>query len=478
LRAAVSSLVYDLGVVMSKSLLSATCLAISLWSVATQAAPRKRSAAPSLPWLRAEGTRIVNERGQTVHLKGVFLPNNTWGNWVWPISAKLEKEGKDPMIKPREQDAWVLTDRDFEIFAGLKLNHVVYDVNYELFESVNDRRDANLDRLAGHVRRFNAMGIYVVVNFAGSPGLNVNTGAERNKPGDKRMKTIFEDRWLQEQHVEFLRVVVSRFKDEPGIGGWILTDEPFCPSDADGGAGAFRDGYNRFARTIRAIDTRHLIIAQGWNARERNPGEEYRDDVTREYRVDRGEQGIIYERKIVGLAPDIRNVAYDIHLFDPWFFVAEGAPIFDAADAAEVEKTLAGFVRTVNDELKAPLFITSYGINRKQPSKNRVAWLDVIHGLFDKYRVSAAYFAYKDDVNPYGDQSGFMGIFGHYARLDAHLSFADGKYWFKDAGAKDAARKSGTAVLEKFFIRNGKPEPIACMDDAVLEAFQRFWARR
>ena len=94
---------------MTKPLLTATLLALTLLSTVIEAAPGRR-AASSLPWLRAAGTKIVNDRGQTVRLKGLFLPNNTWGNWVWPISAQLEKQGKDPMIKPREQDAWVLTD--------------------------------------------------------------------------------------------------------------------------------------------------------------------------------------------------------------------------------------------------------------------------------------------------------------------------------------------------------------------------------
>jgi endoglucanase len=448
-----------------------------LASGVSEAAP-PRPALRSLPWLRAQGTRIVDEHGQTVVLKGLFLHNNTWGNWVWPVSAALEKQGKDPMIKPREQDGWVLTDRDFEIFAGLNLNHVVYDVNYELFEATNQQREANLDRLAEHVRRFNALGIYVSVNFAGSPGLNVNSAGENQKPGNKRLKTIFESRWFQEQHVEFLRAVVSRLKDQPGIGGWILTDEPLCPSDADGGVDAFREAYNRFARAIRAIDRRHLIIAQGYNARERNPGEEYRDPATHEYKVDQGEQGIIYGRKIVRLAPDIENVAYDIHLFDPWFFVAEGAPIFDAADAAEVEKTLAGFVRTAHDEFQAPLFISSYGINRKQPSEKRVAWLDAVHRLFDKYGVSAAYFDYKDDVDPFADLRGYMGVFGHYVRMDQQLDFQEGRYSFKDPKVKAAAQKAGTAALETLFIHDGKPDPVACLDQAVLQALQRYWARR
>jgi hypothetical protein len=174
---------------MIKRLLCTAFLVLSLSSAAAGAAQRK-GATLSLPWLRAEGTKIVNDRGKTVRLKGLFLPNNTWGNWIWPISAQLEKEGKDSMIKPTEQDAWVLTDQDFEIFAKLKLNYVVYDVNYELFEAGNVKREANLDKLVGHVKRFNALRIYVIVNFAGSPGLNVNTGGgEREKRGDKRLKS-------------------------------------------------------------------------------------------------------------------------------------------------------------------------------------------------------------------------------------------------------------------------------------------------
>jgi endoglucanase len=440
---------------------------------AAQASPPK-TAHRALPWLHAQGTRLVDERGQAVLLKGLFLPNNTRGNWIPSVSEKLQREGKDPMIKPREQDAWVLTNRDFDIFSRLKLNFVVYDVNHELFEAGNPRRGANLAKLASHVRRFGALGIYVVINFAGSPGLNVNSTGEREKPGDKRQKSIFEDRALQDQHVAFLRTVVGKLKNESAVAGWLLTDEPLCPSDADGGVAAFQKAYDRFAHEVRALDPRHLIIAQGYNARERNPGEVYRDGASKDYKKDQGEQSIKYERKIVRLDPEIKNVAYDIHMFDPWFFVAEGAPDFDAAD---MERTLDGFARTVNDKFNAPLFITSYGVNRKQPSDKRIAWLDTIHGLFDKYGVSAAYFDYKDDVNPYGDQGGYMGVFGHYVRMNSHLRFEKGKYTFKDPDAKQAAQKRGTEILDKLFVRNGKPNPIACLDESVLAALQRYWSR-
>ena len=56
------------------------------------------------------GTTIVNAAGQEIRLKGLFLSNNTWGNWVWPISDELQKAGRYPLIPPTEQDAWVLTD--------------------------------------------------------------------------------------------------------------------------------------------------------------------------------------------------------------------------------------------------------------------------------------------------------------------------------------------------------------------------------
>ena len=184
-----------------------------------------------LSWLSADGTRIVNEKGRTVILKGLFLHNNTWGNWVWPVSERLQEEGKDPMIKPTEQDSWVLTEKDFEIFSGLALNHVVYDLNYELFLPSNAKRDSNLDRLEDHVKKFNSMGIYVVINFAGSPGLNVNSSNEHHKTGDVRLKSMFEDRQFQDLHVDFIRTVVKRLKEFPGVGGYILTDEPACPSN-------------------------------------------------------------------------------------------------------------------------------------------------------------------------------------------------------------------------------------------------------
>jgi hypothetical protein len=104
-----------------------------------------------ISWLRPEGTKIVNSRGETVILKGLFLPNNTWGNWIWPISDRLAKEGKDYLIKPVEQDPWVLTDRDFEIFAGLHLNCVGNNTGITRREVLKPTRESSESHTSGRL---------------------------------------------------------------------------------------------------------------------------------------------------------------------------------------------------------------------------------------------------------------------------------------------------------------------------------------
>jgi endoglucanase len=377
----------------------------------TAAHSASAQSAPCCSLLHVAGTTIVNAAGQEVRLKGLFLSNNTWGNWVWPISDELQKDERYPLIPPTEQDAWVLADADFEIFSKLALNHVVYAINYELFAPENAGRAANLAKLVAHVDRFNGLGIYVTILFADGPGLNVaNGGFYAEVPGPQRLKTVFEDRTFQDEHVAFIEYVVTGVKDRPGIAGYDLIDEPLCPSNADGGIEAFRAGYNRFARAIRAIDPAHIIFAQAYNGREANPGEQYWDNKTQSFKIDRGEQAFTGPPDLVALDASIANVAYDAHTFVPYEFTSTGAPDFDVAAMDTSVRQWVAKARA----LGAPLIVSSYGVDTLQPASSRVRWLNAIHGAFERYGLSVAYFHYKDNVDCTAPGTGF----GVYRQCD------------------------------------------------------------
>ena len=64
--------------------------------------------------LHTLGRDIVTADGKRILLKGLALSNNDWGNWVNGVSEKLQAQGMDPLVRPVVQDAWVLTDEDFE----------------------------------------------------------------------------------------------------------------------------------------------------------------------------------------------------------------------------------------------------------------------------------------------------------------------------------------------------------------------------
>jgi len=73
----------------------------------------------NLTFLRTDGQNIVTGTGEIFHIRGVTLTNNFWGNWVNGESEKLQSQGMDPIIRPLVQDAWVLTDDDFERIKDL-----------------------------------------------------------------------------------------------------------------------------------------------------------------------------------------------------------------------------------------------------------------------------------------------------------------------------------------------------------------------
>jgi len=122
--------------------------------------------------LRTDGQNIVTGTGEIFHIRGVTLTNNFWGNWVNGESEKLQSQGMDPIIRPLVQDAWVLTDDDFERIKDLGCNTVLYDINYQLFCRRQSKQGRKSQKLKEHIRRFSSMDIYTAVMLMAPPGLD------------------------------------------------------------------------------------------------------------------------------------------------------------------------------------------------------------------------------------------------------------------------------------------------------------------
>jgi hypothetical protein len=425
----------------------------------------------NLTFLQTKGQNIVTEDGEIFNIRGITLTNNFWGNWVNGESEKLQSEGKDPIIRPLVQDEWVLTEDDFERIKNLGCNTVLYDINYQLFAEDNPNREDNIERLKEHIRRFSSMDIYTAIMLMAPPGLDsANDIREKYKHSSIRLKSVFEDYTYYEQWINMWKYLSNELKDFKGVAGYGIINQPRTPSDQEGGIEVFKERLNNVCKEIRKIDNRHIIFVPEYNSREANPGESYWSDETQSYTIDKGEQGIIWERGLVKV--DSSNIVYLFHFFEPYSFVNDGIGEFDASSLDSQVKNRYEWAKNIG---KAPL-LTEYGISRTNSVEKRVEWLETVHSIFNKYGISASYFQYKTSVGAYVNvETGFNALYGEYTSWKNEISLIP--FGFANENVSSAAKENHfSEAYEQYYRKSNYIDTISILDNQlVIESLQNFW---
>ena len=429
------------------------CFFISAYTYTAQDANR----VVTLPWLKVEGTQFKNTHGEIVHLRGVNLFNNVCGDWIYGISDKPERKGKDPLVRPCEQDEWVLGPLDYYYIYKLDGNVVRYCFNYELFAKDNPRREKNLKKLKEHVKRFNGSATYVILNLHLPPGLDVvHDHYEKDKPGKERLKSIFESDEYFNQTVEMWKYLAKAFKNNAGVAGYELFNEPRLPSTADGGAKEFTKRYNKLIAEIRKIDSKHIIFIPEYDSIEAD--DEFQT-------IKWGQRGFV---KV-----EAENIAYVGHCYEPYEFTHQGAANF-SKDV--VNSYLQKKLDWTNQVGKAPLIITEYGTTRNQSVAKKVEYLETVHSFCKKYGLSALFWEYKSQVGAFTPPKWINGVYAQYVKKGEELIIKNNSYEYQP-WAKEAAHQNGfDALFQKYFWQKNNPEDISIMDNQpVWESLNKFY---
>lgn len=393
-----------------------------------------------LPPLQVQGTDIIATPGVPIILKGFNLTQSVWGRWEDGISEELRAQHKNPMIKPREQYSWAVTSRDIELIHSTGANVVRYAINYELFAPENPSRDKNLRKLQEDLHALNDKGIYMLVNLHCPPGLDVmNDLYELYKPGAKRMRSIFEDTDLWERTVAMWTFLAAALRNEPGVAGYELFNEPRIPCTAEGGLPGFKKKYEELCEKIRSVDPDHILFVPAYNSREADPGEQYgrlhTDEDGRPIKnllgetswitvQDTGEQGVIWEQNGVTVSATFKNIVYVFHMYEPTNFTIGGE--WTSFAPAKVTDRITVIAQWSRDEAHAPVMITEYGVMRAQPEEKRLEYIRTLHAAFKTHGLSTTFFEYKSIVNAFTSLKDICGIWWQYVDIDREVDLAHG----------------------------------------------------
>jgi endoglucanase len=226
-------------------------------------------------FVRAEGSKLVNDEGREIILRGVGF-----GNWLLPEGYmwKFPKEGDRPrrieqMIENligsgKAVRFWELyydryiAEADIERIAAEGFNSVRVPINSRFLleegESlrVKEHHLAYIDRMIGWCRDHR---LYVILDLHGAPGGQTGTNIDDSVNDHPDLFTDENNKLLT---VGLWRMLAERYKDEWIVAGYDLLNEPL-PDWFSNYNNQIIPLYKEIVKAIREVDTRHLIILEG-----------------------------------------------------------------------------------------------------------------------------------------------------------------------------------------------------------------------
>lgn len=222
----------------------------------------------TLPWIRVDGTDLVDETGSVVRLAGVGL-----GGWMnmenfitgYPGSeADIRRIMLDAMGR-ESYDAFFdeflegfIAEPDAAHIASLGLNSVRIPVNYRHFESDDapfELLENGFERLDRAIRILADRGIYSIIDLHALPG-------RQNQHWHSDNPTHRAEFWnhphFQDRVVHLWEALADRYRDRPEVAGFNPINEPADPSGQK-----LLPFYERLEKAVRAIDPRHVLFLDG-----------------------------------------------------------------------------------------------------------------------------------------------------------------------------------------------------------------------
>ena len=242
-------------------------------------------------FLRTSGTKIVNEKGENVVLRGMGL-----GGWMLQEGYMLRLNGTNPQFSIRNRiekligpeqtqqfyDAWLknfITKADIDSMKRWGFNSVRLPMHYNLYTLAVDKEPDSTkqtwlekgfqltDSLLSWCR---ANKMYLILDLHAAPGgqgndLNI---ADR----DSTKPSLWQSPANQAKTIALWTKLAARYKNEPWIGAYDIINEPnWGFEDLSNDKNGLKESSNKplrelmvkITQAIRAVDKNHIVIIEG-----------------------------------------------------------------------------------------------------------------------------------------------------------------------------------------------------------------------
>ena len=219
-------------------------------------------------WLVVSGDQIVNQKGDTVVLRGFGLGGMLhMENFIDGYSANEEamREGLMEVLGEKKYTLFFdtflksyFTEPDAEYIHSLGLNLVRIPINYHQFEDdmnprvIKEGAFEYLDRIIELCAKYQ---IYTIIDLHALPGFQ-NQHWHSDNP--THVALFWKHKDFQDRVLNLWKVIAKRYKDQSWVAGYDLINEPADPT----GKKVF-PYYKRLYDAIRKVDQNHIIFLEG-----------------------------------------------------------------------------------------------------------------------------------------------------------------------------------------------------------------------
>ena len=330
-------------------------------------------------WLKTSGDQIVNQKGETIYLRGFGLGGMLhMENFIDGYTAN-EQAMRDGLLKVLGEKKYNLyfdtfyksyfTEPDAVYIHSLGLNLIRIPINYHQFEDdmnpgvIKEAAFAYLDTVIALCARNK---IYTIIDLHALPGAQ-NQHWHSDNPTATAM--FWSQKSFQDRVVHLWEVIADHYKNQPWVAGYDLINEPADPTGEK-----VVPFFKRLREAILKVDPKHIMFIEG---------DHYATDFSKFTEV-------------------WDNVVYTNHDYAFPGFVAGGDyPGYSSKryyDKDTLEKDFLGkseFMMT----RKVPLWVGEFGpVYTGNPAKDEMRYQILKDQLayYNKYKVSWCIWLYKD----------------------------------------------------------------------------------
>ena len=330
-----------------------------------------------LPFLRVDGTDIVDERGRSVTLRGVAL-----GGWLMMegymmcgrnipekvFKANLARSLGDDAAEDFTRsfrDAFIRED-DIRTIRSWGANLIRIPFNHKV---VDKPGIGYLDRVISWCAKHS---IYCILDMHAAPGAQ-NEDWHADCVGSPQ---LFLRKAHRDKYLRLWRLLADRYKNESAVAGYDILNEPVVPFTRER---VVKDLYERATEVIRKVDARHIIFQEGnlWAQR----------------------------LKFLGKPRD-NNTAFSVHIYPPVEYVFNwdldlkypckvAGVLWDRKRLESVVKECS----LISERAGVPVYVGEFGVNWRGGHFGELDWAEDLASLFKKYGFHWTYWTYKTVAN-------------------------------------------------------------------------------